>query len=374
MGSDGKPVRKVTIAGEDYGKIWQMLHIYNNPWMLDGNYITSFKLFTRFGVGFGIETAGAFVSEILTKIINPFIDQMSTNAKAAVGGNSPLKKILDAVQTQGGSISPFGSNNWAGGSVYDLLTQYGDIGEWNELYIEDQKTGPVLVYRPNPWLVAGGDPTNAGAYINGNDPSTIKVNSITMDDVLSIDVTRTDRHVANYFWVESPAYDLSFELVGKAFAAQGARDTFILDTYGNCDPSLYGFKQMTAQTNQGSPLVSGGNGTPKPINDRDGGLTRNWITARRTALAASNKDNVVFETGTMRIAGNENVKAGSYLMVTHGNMTSAYYVVAVRHHFVPFGQYSTMVTFERGTGFIDRVQRGGGAASPYYSEWADAQK
>jgi hypothetical protein len=38
----------------------------------------------------------------------------------------------------------------------------------------------------------------------------------------------------------------------------------------------------------------------------------------------------------------------------------------VQHDFVPFGGYTTTVQFERGTGFIDRVQQN----APYFSELA----
>jgi hypothetical protein len=70
----------------------------------------------------------------------------------------------------------------------------------------------------------------------------------------------------------------------------------------------------------------------------------------------------------MRLKGNEALKAGSYLNLAHGNMLSAYYVTAVTHDFVPFGNYFTEIDFERGTGFVDRVLQTFGQQSPFYSE------
>jgi hypothetical protein len=309
-----------------------------------------------------------------------FIAKMQANPAAAsgtsplgAGGTSPLVTLDLDVQTQGGSVAPYGVNDWQGGSVYALLTQFGDVGAWNELFIEDRDDGPYVVYRPNPFIVAGGDVTNAASYIQQATKLAAHT-AISSSDIISMDVARTDANVANYFWVEAPTYDFNFAMLGKAMAGQGTKSTFIIEGYGNVDSSLYGFKRMAEQSNQGSPLVhNAGNGTPKPQNTKDANNTLEWITQRRAQLVSQNLDNVVFESGTIRLVGNESVKAGTYLLVTHGNMTSTYYVPSVSHSFTPFGAYITTATVERGTGFIDRAGKNGGQDSPYWAELADAQ-
>jgi hypothetical protein len=370
IGSDGKPVRKVIISGEDYGKIWQIYNIYFNPFMPDqGNYITQFKLFTRFGVAFQTEPAGKLVSDIFAKILNPFI----VNMGAAAGGSSALKQINVDVQIQDGTVAPFGVNDWQGGSVFALLQSFCDTGEWNELYIEDRADGPYVVFRPNPFLVAGGDASNSGSYINKNTKMPA-VTKITSSQVIDLDVSRSDRNVANYYWVEAPQYDLNFAFVGKAMAATGGpATTFDISTYGNSASALYGFKRMAAQTNQFSPETKAAGGTEKTQNLQDANSSSSWIGARRAALIAQNRDNVVFENGTIRMVGNETVKAGTFVLLTHGNMNSTYYAVSVSHHYRPMGSYETTAVVERGTGFIDRAQKGAGSDSPYLAELADAQ-
>lgn len=375
MGADGKPSRKVTITGKDYGKIWEIFHIYFNPFQPDnGNYITQFKLFTRYGVAFQTENAGAFITDIFKRIINPYIANMKAKGASATAGASPLLPITPDIQVQGGSVAPFGVNDWQGGSVYQLLQQFSDAGLWNELYVEDRESGPFVVYRPNPFLVAGGDPSNSADFIqkNSNAPT---INSIDASQIISFEVARTDADVANYFWVEAPTYDMNYALLGKALAASGGpENTFIITDYGNVDPAIYGFKRMSETTNQGSPLVTtAGNGTPKSENIQDGGNALDWIGQRRGILYQQNRDNVVFEKGYAQILGNEKVKAGTYLMVQHGNMISPYYVVSVTHTFVPFSSYNTTAVLERGGGFIDRVQHESGSDSPYWSELADSQ-
>lgn len=375
MGSDGKPTRKVIISGQDYGKIWQIYNIYFNPFMPDlGNYITQFKLFTRFGVAFQTQSAGNLVRDIFAKILNPFITAMSANAAGSVtSGSSPLKPIKVDVQVQDGTVAPFGVNDWQGGSVYALLQSFCDTGEWNELFIEDRADGPYVVFRPNPFLVAGGDASNSKSYINKN--STFPaVTKIDIDQVVSMEVTRGDANVANYYWVEAPQYDLNFAFVGKAMAATGGpATTFDISNYGNSASALYGFKRMAAQTNQFSPQAKASGGTEKSQNLQDASESSAWIGTRRASLIAQNRDNVVFENGHMRLMGNETIKAGSFILLTHGNMTSTYYVVSAVHHYTPFGAYFTTAIVERGTGFIDRAQKGAGSDSPYLSELADAQ-
>jgi hypothetical protein len=375
IGSDGKPTRKVIISGQDYGKIWQIYNIYFNPFMLDqGNYITQFKLFTRFGIAFQTQPAGSLVKDIFAKIINPFIATMGANAAGVVtSGSSPLLPIKTDIQVQDGNVAPFGVNDWQGGSIHSLIRSFCDTGPWNELYIEDREEGPFVVFRPNPFLVAGGDPSSASAYINKNTtlPAVTKIDS---SSVISIEVTRSDANVANYYWVEAPQYDLNFQFVGKAMAATGGpADTFDISTYGNSASALYGFKRMAESTNQFSPNTKSSGGTEKTQNLQDASSSSNWIGMRRSSLISQNRDNVVFESGTIRLVGNETVKAGTYLSFTHGNMVSSYYVVDAAHHYSPFGTYTTTARVERGTGFIDRAQRGAGSDSPYLAELADSQ-
>ena len=74
-------------------------------------------------------------------------------------------------------------------------------------------------------------------------------------------------------------------------------------------------------------------------------------------MSSINKDNVIFESGSLRLRGNERIKAGMQLNVSRGNkMYSSYYVTKVDHEFVPFQGFYTTVTVERGTNFITRSQ------------------
>ena len=76
-------------------------------------------------------------------------------------------------------------------------------------------------------------------------------------------------------------------------------------------------------------------------------------------LAQINKDNVIFENGTMRLRGNERIKAGTQMHLTRGGgkVESSAYVTQVDHDFSPFQGFYTSVAFERGTDFIERSQK-----------------
>lgn len=366
MSSSGQPQRSVVVSGQDYGKIWQILQIVNSPFVdPDANLITSFPFFARFGVSMQTQNAETFVKEVFEKIINPYIAKMATKSG---GASSPLLSInTGGIQVADGVVSPFGIGSWQGGTIYSLLQQNCDVGPWNELFIEDREDGPYVVYRPNPFMTADGKEYITPVIV---EPDFVP---ITREDIVSITVSRSDSNVANYFWVQSPRFALNADDTLRLMSFKADPAEVYMQGYGNNDPDLYGFRRLEEATQQGGRNESnGGNGTQDGA-AREIGVANTiaWMNLRRRQLRDQNKDNVVLEAGVMRLKGNEKIRAGVYLRLEHGNMTSDYYVVSVTHDYVPFGGFFTTAQVERGTGFIDRVQQGSGAASPYWSELAE---
>lgn len=365
MTPNGQPIRRVIITGHDYGKIWQILQVFFMPNVpATDNLITSFPFYARFGLTFNIQEASTFVSEVFDKIVNPYIVNMGD-----IGGHadtSPLLQIEQDIQVLHGKVSPFGIGAWGGGSIYGLLTQFADVEAWNELFIEDREDAPYVVYRPNPFKTADSKQF-IQEIIEDLAPAVI---DIGLEDVVHMDVARSDSNVANYFWVDSPRFSLNYDETMRAFALYGDPNTFFVQNYGNVDPRLYGTRKMQVATDQGGDNESSnGNGTPDgTVRQGDRDALIGWMNQRRLDLIAQNKDNVVFEDGSLQIKGNEAVRAGTYLRLKHGNMQSLYYAVAVQHDYKPFSHYLTSVQVERGTGFIDRVQQESGVASPYWGE------
>lgn len=359
MGSDGKPQRSVSVAGQDYGKIWQMMQIMYLPQFVIGEDILSnFKLFERFGGALDTLTATQFVSQVFDKIINPFITNF-----VPVGSLCPA--TIEAGQylsVTHGVTSLTGTQNQEG-TIYSILKTFCDVGSWNELYLQDEEDGVHCVFRPIPAMDLNGD------LIQSDAPSPEYVD-INDTDVVSLNVSRTDANVANYYWVRAPRFDLCSSLYMQQFALQGADPESVLQTtYPNTLSSLYGLRPMLTETQMGGDDVSAmGSGLLAPDQNKRDTSMAGWINDRRVILAKMNQDNVLYESGSMRVRGNEAIRAGMYVRLHRGTFVATYYVVKVDHDYMPFQGVFSSLTLERGTGFIERVTRGGGADSPYLAE------
>jgi hypothetical protein len=205
--------------------------------------------------------------------------------------------------------------------------------------------------------------------------------SITTDAVLSMSARRSDSGVANYFWVDAPRFSMNYDDLSKMYAGystQPAAVPYYLTNYQNANLMLYGLRKMEVATQQGSATeTNAGNGTPVGQDRFDNQQAfLGWIDDRRNLLITLNQDNVVFESGSMHLEGNERIRAGTYVSVRYGatpnnpkgNIQSLYYAHTVTHVFEPFGAYTTEIEYDRGTNFVDRVTQIGGGVSPYYSE------
>jgi hypothetical protein len=369
MSADGKPTRTVLVTGHDYGKILQMMQIFLMPNAPEdaAAMITSFPFFAKFGDFDNVMEAGKFTQYVFDKVVNPYLANM---AKSAANANAVIQISTD-IQVTGAQVSPFGVGTFNGGNVHSLVQAYGDIGPWNEFFIEDREAGPYAVYRPNPFM----DAVTYEYLMSGVTAPAIV--DIDLRDVVSMTNARSDANVANYFWTDCPRFLLNYDSVARLLAFGSAQDSapFYVTDYGNVSPALYGVRKLEEATQQaGADESDNGNGTqngPPRNASMNGALT--WINSRRQQLYDLNKDNVVLESGSMRLKGNEAVKAGTYVRLTHGTMRSYHYVVSVIHDYTPFGAYFTEIQFERGTGFVDRIQNAAGQQAPYYSEMVTKQ-
>jgi hypothetical protein len=376
MSPDGKPTRTVVVSGQDYGKILQILQIFNMPFSADvAAQVTNFPFFTRFGFSQRPQTVETFLQTVFNMIVNPYLALMRENADGSTNTQSPLLQISLDIQNDGDQVSPFGTGGWNTGTMESLIQQFTDIGAFCEFFIEDRVDGPWAVFRSNPFQDAA-----TGAYIFDDLKTPPSFIPLVSADIVTMSSERSDANVANYFWVESPRFLYNHDSTARAVsfqsAQQGGPQTVYMTGYGNNNPNLYGIRKLeeTTQIAGGSELYNGMglNGLALPTSASVG---IDWVTKRREQLIAQNLDNVVFETGSMHIKGNELVKAGTYAQLTEGiqladapNMVSQYYVDSVTHDYEPYGNYFTTAQFSRGTGFIVRSQRSQSQNSPYWAE------
>lgn len=359
MGADGRPQRSVSITGQDYGKLWQMLQILYLPGYIVGqDTLSAFRLFERFGVGFKTAMSGReFLTEVIDKIVNPYVAKLMPKDSP-----NPRKIIVDTEQmAKHGTTSVSGPQN-AEGTIHDLLRRYLDVGIWNELYLEDREDGVYCVWRANPFKSVQGKKIQ-------DDAPDVDVIDLPDEHVMSMTVSRSDQNVANYYWVRSAAFEMVSDIYRKLFAVSENDPTVNLSKYENTSAELYGIRVMFVSTEMGGDDVSSFNSGQNENGQkaRDTGQA-NWVNDRRRILVEQNKDNIVFERATMRVRGNEKIKAGKYIRLARGQFKSEYYVVQVSHDFIPMEGFFSTLVLERGRGFIERARREGGPDSPYYAE------
>jgi hypothetical protein len=374
MSADGKPSRAVVISGQDYGKLWQMLQIrYLANYVLGQELLTTLKFAQNYGVNSNSDfTPNQFVFEVIQQVLNKFTSDLRTEDLMSGGGfESPVKDVEVFDLTVGDAkISPFGVNSFSGGTLHQMLSHYGDVGPWNELFLEDREEGVAVVYRPNPFFSAAGEELQAQSKpfdTQGHgltQGAGIREVSIADSEVVSLDTGRTDANVANYFWVDNPSFSLVQGEIMRLQAGGQNPDSYFIKDYRNCAPWLYGIRMMQLQTNQGQRI----DGQGESVMAFEGGALRSWLDERRRVIVRANRDNVVFESGSMTISGNERLRAGMYLNVRRGNLEQKVYCARVDQNFMPFRTFTTTISFERGTGFIERAKRNNGRESPYLNE------
>lgn len=357
MGQDGKPSRRVIISGQDCGKLWQIYLIYYlNNLALGEAFLTQFNFLQKYGTNLGKQqSADAFFKDVIDKLLNPFMASILISAQ-----NDALKSGFIPDCSISGAVSPLIISSFNDCSLYSMLRSVFDVGAFNEMYIEDRADGVAIVLRPSPLCDTANKPIQKGA----------KVASIPVEenDIQSLTVQRSDTQVGNWFWVQNKPWMLTNDIQSQLLAQSSNVATVDKRSYPNCSGSRFGFRNMHESILLGPPdkLVNDTCTGDVTSCEADNITMQDWLDKRRAVLGDMNKDNAVFESGTMRIRGNERVKAGMMLTVARaGGQTDQYYAVSVDHEFVMYQGFFTTVQFERGTGFINRSQK----EKPYLTEW-----
>lgn len=369
---NGSPSRTITIHGQDYGKIWQMIQIFYGPSYIFGEDILSaFKLMDKFGAGFkNALTNVEFLKVAIDQIVNPFL-------KTLLPQGSGFPQItVNADQIVEGAVGIAGIQS-AEGTIYQLLRNYLDVGAFNELFINEDDNGVYCMYRQNPALDLNGHAidqkvtaTPSTSYLGSQDATRLNMFEIPDEDIVSLDVSRSDTGVGNYYWVAAPAFSLNSDTLQRQLGySSEERKTVDLSDYPNSAKNLYGTRLMMVNTTLGGPSVTNvKSGLTEDEHDKRDTNVFDWLKNRRQFLVAQNKDNSILESGTMRIKGNEAIRAGNYVRIKRGTFTAIYYVVNVSHQILPFRGFYTTLVLTRGLGFANRIKMAGGVDSPYLSE------
>lgn len=352
--TEGKPQRYIDIVGHNQMKI---LHLYR----INYYYRTEtgrqaqvdFIMFHTYAPNEAIKnmTAVEFLQLTLRSIVNPFIAEIASLNRAG----SLSQKSFAPWQgdfTIDGQVSAYAVSLIDDESLYNLLKITLDIGPFNELYIEDREDATYLVGRPTPFRYV------SGKFIQGN-AAFLKIPST---DIVLQQEHRTDENTCNYFWVDNKRIAMVYEVDQKAAAAAGGRtDDWIKFEYPNCAKNIFGVKMLKVTSRLGPGSVTESDVLHVENHHRQTKDFVTWARERRKLLADMNMDASVFESGTLRLRGNHNIKAGMYLQIFRGPnqfIMGECYAYTVTHEFNPFRGYITVVLFDRGTFFITRTRNG----------------
>lgn len=325
----GKPSREVTISAEDYGKAFKNMQIfYLRQYIAGKSLLTNFKFVEQYGNGKFLMSAAEFM-ETMLEIVNDYI--------IGLWGGQDVQTINSAISVSDGMINPANGLQSYEGPIWNLMKKESDA-PWNELYIDTVDGFPYLVYRHAPFKHYG------GGYIQGSAESL----NVSLEDVESIRVSRSDQDVANFFWVDVSSFSYVSDQNYLADAVVKEDPTVFVDGYHNNDPNIYGQRLMRV-TSRHAPtgMVNQGFNVPEAVDKENSISFFEWAKYRRDMLGKMNKDNSVFESGTISIKGNVKARVGMYLNVKG---KGEYYINRVSHSFMPFKKFSTRVNVIRGTG------------------------
>ena len=348
MGADGKPRRYVVVQCQDYGAVFDMLRV----WMLLAGIVgipDKFQAFFKYGGDFAAMKTADFM-QLFVDIGNEFLDGIFA------GGGWTWNIIPDFSVTEGEHVM-MGLNGHEG-PLWGLMMREMDA-PWNELFFEDRKDGPTLIYRVAPWKTY--EPQGrrlVGTYLpqGGNTVGAEEV-EIDIADIVSLDPSRSDYDVANLFWLDCPvAIQGAYMQQIFVAAVQKHLDLVKDDGHQNNDRHAYGDRMLKWSFRQWP------NGTQEhPVSAKKTAWEANslsfqdWWAARLRWMRDANRDNVVLENGSMTVKGDENIRVGKYVAITRGQIEWEAYAVGVTHTFAPFQKYTTKIDFIRGTSFWART-------------------
>jgi hypothetical protein len=364
----GVPERAVTIVGHDYGKLLQIIRIFYNTFnagYVADDIISGLKFFHQYADNGAarIKPAREFLNDIVTGIIDPYLKSLTPLQTPRELDVTVVKEFAPVCSVEA-LVSPLSVGGYSEGAIYDFMRSMLDVGPFNELYTEDTEDGVNLILRPAPFKDYA-----TGQFLDPNAWADSLV--LAMDVVQTMSLSRSDENVANFYWVTNSRWQLIDNSTQRMAANQGDPASFYTKDYVNTQLAVFGIRKMEAETSM-APIdaLSPDSPTPEQAASESSSYLK-WLADRRAFLAGANKDNVVLESGSMKIRGDERVKPGMYLTVQSFTKqddaapTGEYYAPAVTHEFIPYVGFFTTVQVERGTNFANRAQSQG---TPYYDE------
>lgn len=340
---DGTPQRRVVIQGQDAGKLWLIHQVFFEVgYVTDVPFLDLFQMQAQTGIDVAYLPVGEFIRQLTERVVNPKVAKIN-----AFSSNQFRPFRVDATVRQG--LASVTNSAGVQGPYWQIAELFADR-PWNELFIEDEEEGPVVRFRPAPYKNLDGELIMP----NATDPGTVEVRD---DAIVSLNVQRSDRQVANFFWVPPGGSMLDTSAMVSAASLQRG-DTIDFDGPNNAR-DLYGTRRMQMPTrllpSDLSELLS-----RDEVEGRRQEGARNvvlWHQRRTAELKAMNRDNGVLESGEATVRGSEELKVGRYMRVLHEDFAWDAYMARIAHNIAPFRGWTTDVRLDRGTAFLERTRR-----------------
>lgn len=355
IGPDGRPSNSVVIKGGDFGKLAEQYMINYVVGLLTGESVTAtLGLYMRYGIGSTVMTMPEFYGELVEKILNPYVTSILV-LQGGSGADLGIQVIPDIAKTDG-AVFTQGIQSYTG-SLWNLMATHADTA-WHELYFEDREDAPYLVYRPTPLMEFSNSAAGGAQLIDWiKQPGWVEPWFVFRDHakLQSMSAYRSDASVANIFIPQSIQFA---KILGKAgTSAVLAKDSGWMDQrrYPHCHVDLYGEKLMEPTLHQvWARYPVSAQSIPASDIPAYKQSSEDWIKAKTEFIARANRANPVWESGAMTLHGDPDLKPGRYLVMSRGLLVQMVYIHTVTHVFQAYGSYTTVVQFDRGTGWLER--------------------
>lgn len=325
LGGDGKPVRRVTVSGQDVGKLWTTLSLYLNPLVSDKD---AMKVVA--GLGPIYKYLGENVKDMPgTELLAKFTELMNADLQKIIAGTS-LDMTLTPAGEGEGDVAAQVLQSMNDVTYYQFLQHNLDAGALYELWMDDPGEGAVSVRWRDLWSDGQG-----GSY--------------NEDQIQSASVSRDDSRVSNWFWYW-PRVGALLDMKDMQNEARrvGTGPQSALDHHW-CAEKFFGFRKLEVQ----SAMLPPGWATKADERSKEANISgrpgfTEWVARQTEKLKNMNKDNVRLENCTMRVSGDETARPGLWHTFSKSGATFRYYAVKVEHEFNFWGGYFTTIHGMRG--------------------------
>lgn len=319
---DGTPVRRISISGQDVGKVWLTQYLYFLPNASDQmQTLSGYGILSRYLGSSAKSVTGADFLKRIGDVLKKHVDVITADTKMGL--------TLGFAPEGEGEIPVQLIQSFKDVSFHQFMSSLLDAGAFYELWIDDPGEGSALIrWRP---LWSG--------------PAGV---TVTADDVSSIQCFRDDSRVSNWYFCWPRGGALITQDVGYMEAQRAGE---ICD--GRKDPwskeQHFGYRKMEVEYSlrpEGFPASV--DQTTKHQYNASKQATTTWVQKLTKKLRDLNKENAHLESCTAVLSGNEDLRPGTWVTVQKSEAAFRYYAAKVDHQIHLFNSFKTTLHGMRG--------------------------